>query len=289
MEPPADVIERVTELLGQRPAEWRPATGGYTPALRYITRRPSAFVKAAVDDLTAGWLRKEARFYEAVAAPFLASVLGFDDGDGHGLPVLVLEDLSTRHWPPPWRAGDVDAVMTTLEQVASTPAPEFVPPLTASHRLLDLWPRVAEDPQPLLRLGVCDAPWLERALPVLVEASAQADLSGDALCHFDTRSDNLAIGDGTVVIVDWNGPAVGTAQLDPVSWMPSLAAEGGPLPHEVLPDADPRLVALVTGYFAFHAGQPTIPNAPRVREVQLVQLRTSLPWAARVLGLPPPP
>ena len=35
-------------------------------------------------------------------------------------------------------------------------------------------------------------------------------------------------------------------------------------------------------------GIPPIPQAPRVRDVRLSQLRAALPWAARALGLPPP-
>jgi hypothetical protein len=45
----------------------------------------------------------------------------------------------------------------------------------------------------------------------------------------------------------------------------------------------------MSGFFAARAGLPPIPTAPHVREVQLAQLRTALPWAARALGLPPPP
>ena len=74
--------------------------------------------------------------------------------------------------------------------------------------------------------------------------------------------------------------------LDIAGWAPSLHAEGGPPPEEILPGAGP-LAAVISGYFAERAGRPVIPTAPRVREVQRKQLRTALPWAARVLGLAP--
>jgi hypothetical protein len=90
------------------------------------------------------------------------------------------------------------------------------------------------------------------------------------------------------VFVDWNLTTVGNAQLDVVFWLPSLEAEGGPAPESVLPDADPRLVAACAAFFCERASRPPIPTAPRVREIQLVQARTALPWAARVLGLAPP-
>ena len=72
------------------------------------------------------------------------------------------------------------------------------------------------------------------------------------------------------------------------AWLPSLHAEGGPRPEEVLPEGTAELAALLAGYFSAHAGRPPIPEAPHVRGLQLRQARTALPWAARALGLPPP-
>ena len=48
------------------------------------------------------------------------------------------------------------------------------------------------------------------------------------------------------------------------------------------------LVALLAGYFCARAGLPEIPQAPHVRRLQREQGGTALPWAARMLGLPPP-
>ncbi|MGH3031166.1 MAG: hypothetical protein ACRDNE_10445 [Gaiellaceae bacterium] len=71
------------------------------------------------------------------------------------------------------------------------------------------------------------------------------------------------------------------------AWLPSLEAEGGPPPEALLPEA-PEAAAFMSGFFAARAGLPPIPTAPHVREIQLAQLLTALPWAARALGLPPP-
>ena len=73
--------------------------------------------------------------------------------------------------------------------------------------------------------------------------------------------------------------------VDIACWLPSLHAEGGPPPEEVLPDAGP-LSAVISGYFAERAGKPVAPTAPRVHVVQKQQLRTALPWAVRELELP---
>ncbi len=142
-------------------------------------------------------------------------------------------------------------------------------------------------PEPLLSLGVCSAGWLEAHLDELIAAAARAQLDGEALLHFDVRSDNLCLHDGRALLVDWNWTMRGNPQLELAGWLPSLHAEGGPAPEAILPDA-PELAALVAGYFAAQAGLPPIEAAPGVRGVQLAQLRTALPWAARALELEPP-
>jgi hypothetical protein len=42
---------------------------------------------------------------------------------------------------------------------------------------------------------------------------------------------------------------------------------------------------MLTSYFAYCAPKPVIPNAPRVRDIQLAQLRVCLPWMCRLLDL----
>jgi aminoglycoside phosphotransferase (APT) family kinase protein len=209
-----------------------------------------------------------------------------DDGDH---PILALEDLSDGHWPPPWEPQHVDAVLRTLEELAATPPPEGTP--LAEHDAVDVtggWAEIADDPSPFLRLGLCEPAWLATHLGVLGGAAAEAPLRGEALLHFDVRSDNICVRDGRATLVDWNMMTVGNPQIDVAFWLPSLHAEGGPRPEAILPDADPRLVSAVAAFFCARAGRPAIADAPRVREIQLIQARTALPWAARSLGLPEP-
>ena len=47
-------------------------------------------------------------------------------------------------------------------------------------------------------------------------------------------------------------------------------------------------VAAIAGYFAGNAWRPDPPGLPRLRSIQRRQLRASLAWAARRLGLPEP-
>ncbi len=247
-------------------------------------------MKIAALDYTADWLRDERRVYEALDGhPFLPRSLGWDD-DGLA-PALVIEDLSGETWPPPWDAARVDAVLATLDAVHTTTPPAGVPPAVESQFGRDGWPDVMADPQPFLALGICSSAWLEEHLPALADASASAEIGGVSLLHFDVRSDNLCLRGDRAVFVDWNGACVGNPVLDTAAWLPSLHAEGGPAPHEILPDETPglpQLASLLAGYFSARAGLSPIPQAPHARPLQLAQSTTALPWAARLLGLPAP-
>jgi hypothetical protein len=294
VQPQAADIERVRRALGETPLAWRAAPGHGAPShRRYVVdleEGRSAFVKVAAFDYTADWLREENRVYAALdGQPFLPRLFGWDD-DGLA-PVLALEDLSGSTWPPPWDLARIDAVLTTLAVVHAAPPPEGVPPAVESQFGLDGWPDIAADPQPFLSLGLCAPEWLFAHLSALSDASAAAEIGGTSFLHFDVRSDNLCLRDGRAVLVDWNNACVGNALMDTASWLPSLEAEGGPAPEVILPDATPGLQAiasLLAGYFSARAGLPPISEAPHARPLQLMQAKTSLPWAARLLHLPPP-
>lgn len=106
--------------------------------------------------------------------------------------MLVLEDLSEgAHWPPPWRPGDVELALATLEELAATRVTELEPFAPAWNG----WLRIAEDPQAFVSLGVGSPAWLERCLPALLEAEKAAPVEGEALLHCDVRSDNLCVRD----------------------------------------------------------------------------------------------
>jgi hypothetical protein len=286
----AAVAAKVQAVMGSAPVRWVSlANRGYSHAGRWragLADGRTVFVKAAVDNLTAAWLRAEKRVFTTLRAPFLPQFLG--SGDDDSLPVLVLEDLSAAYWPPPWTTTAIDAVRGLLHAVAATPPPPGLGRLSDARAKLEGWGTVEADPEPLLQLGLCSSQWLARCLPTLRAAADAAPLDGDALVHFDVRSDNLCIHGEQPVLLDWNGAAIGNPLFDLVSWLPSLQAEGGPAPEELNDQGTDELVALVAGYFAARAGLPVIPHAPRVRSVQLLQLRVALPWAARTLGLPTP-
>jgi len=288
------VKERLERLLGSRVDAIEFVQGrGYTHAGRHrvvLDDGRSVFVKSAVDGLSAGWLRLEQVVYSNVDAPFLPRWVAYDDVDG--LPLLVLEDLSDAHWPPPWREGDVAAVRAALEAVAETRAPAGLTPMGDWRaEWLSAWERVADDPAPFLSSGLASRAWLARALPELESAAARAPVeAGTSLLHLDVRSDNLALTGRGALLVDWNWASEGNPLLDRVCWAPSLCIENAMRPEEVVDgDGVGEMAALVSGVWAQAAGLPPPPTAaPRVRALQLAQLRIALPWACRLLGIPEP-
>ena len=291
--PDPEDVERAVRALHAEPAAWRTvARGGQTAASRWIATMPDGstrFVKIAFTMDTASWIRDEHLFYaQHRGLAFTPELLGwFDDGDR---PVLVLEDLSRATWPPPWERSGVDAVLACLSDVASTTPSRELPPVGRSQFDREGWREIAGDPEPFLRLGLCDADWLHGHLDALTDAADRAVLEGDALLHFDVRSDNICLRDGGAMLVDWNFACLGNPLADVTAWLPSLHAEGGPTPEEVV-DPSPEVAsfaAMFAGYFASHAGRPPIPEAPHVRPLQLMQARTAIPWASRALGLTEP-
>lgn len=280
---------RLERTLGKRIVQATPRAGGYTLALRLrleLADGSTVFAKIATTPYLVDCVRREAVVYQALGTrSYLAEFLGWDDHPTQ--PFLLLEDLSVAHWPPPWNASRVDAVLAALAEVRQTPLPPQTPSLEKEAETLRKWGTVAADPLPFLSLGLCDSAWLEQALPVLLAAEKQLVLTGASLVHLDIRSDNLCFVGERAVLVDWNWSSVGNPDADIACWLPSLHSEGGPLPETVLPDAAPWAAALA-GFFGSHAGLPPPEGAPTVRTVQRTQLESALPWAVRALGLPTP-
>ncbi len=277
----------LADLLNAPPIHFHAVSGGYSPAKRAVVEcadGTTRFVKAAVDAHTAAALRAEHRVYLHLSADFMPRYYGFHEAE---LPLLVLEDLRTARWTPPWLPGDVENVLQMLDRVATAPATIEFPKLS-SYRSMDRrrWAAVAENPLPFLSLGLASEAWLAKALPALIDTEASAPIEGDDLQHFDVRSDNLCLAQRGPVF-DWNLACRGDRRVHVAFWLPSLHYEGGPAPWEVLPN-EPGLAALVSGFFASVAGLPTIPSAPHVRTVQQAQLRTALPWVVQALGLADP-
>ncbi len=283
----SDLLDRVGRLVGDTVVSSAPVEGGYTPATRLVCRtsRGQFFVKAGSTPLTSEFLRREIEVYRRITGPFIPRLIACEDHQTE--PVLIIEDLSACYWPPPWTNQLIDAALRQMDAMHQVKA--ALEPYGKVHGSRPAgWTSVAQDPRPFLSLGIADEQWLRAGLPALLQNEARCPTEGDCLTHWDIRSDNMCFDGDRVILVDWNLACTANPRLDLGFWLPSLAFEGGPLPAEVLPDA-PEVAAWVSGFFASRAGLPTIPDAPRVRQVQKQQLATALPWAVSALDLAPLP
>ena len=270
---------------------WTPvASRGYALGDRWLVRLEdgrTVFAKRAIDETHRRVAPGRAHACTpALRASFMPKLHGWEDAER---PLLVLEDLSAAHWPPPWSPTTVDAVLSHARATVASDSPTSRPSRGSPTTLRAAWEEVARDPTPFLELGLCSN---RVAASTLCRLSCKRSdprlLEGDALLHFDVRSDNLCVRDGEALLVDWNLACVGHPAFDIAFWLPSLVLERGPAIEEIeakRPDVA-RFAPLVAGFFAARAGLPAPAGAPTVRGFQLAQLEVALPWAVRVLELP---
>lgn len=284
---PAPELEgRIANLVGGAVSSFERVHGGYTPADRWTFKagRQSYFAKVATTDITRKMLRQEIVAYDKIRGSFMPERIAAEDHETS--PILILEDLSGYSWPPPWRDGQIKAVLAQVDAIHNE-----TPDLPTFEHLnggqLISWPTVAENKQLFLSLGVASEAWLDRALPALIEAEANCVTEGSALTHWDIRSDNICIQGQSVKLIDWNNACLANPKFDLGAWLPSLEVEGGPPPESIL-GHEPEIAACICGYFAARAGLPNIMDAPRVRHIQRQQLGPSLAWVTRALKLPEP-
>lgn len=283
----AGVLQRVELIAGARVKEFRPATRGYTAAVRGVVELcdgSRTFLKAASDEQTAHWLRDEHRMYAGLSGSFMPKLLGWQDADG--VPLMLLEDLSAATWPPPWTSRMVSQVQEMLAEVQAAKPPAGLPTLESMRGELCSWKGVAADPSNFLSLGLCSRHWLEKSLPCLIAADERATLAGEQLLHFDVRSSNVCFRNGAPLLIDWNWACIGNGALELIHWLPNLRVDGGEVP-EGITRQQPELVSMMTGYWAFRAGMPEPRPDSTLRKVQLAQLREVLPWCIEALELSP--
>jgi hypothetical protein len=314
---PAAVRQRTEAVLGARVQRAARIWGGYAPSPTFRLRLDDgrrAFFKGTnpdSNDFMRAALEREERVYRRIPhliSPWAPAFYGSFRQDGWH--VLLLEDLGPANVPP-WTAARARRAMRLFAAFHASSLgqslPRWLPRRAMWGRFGLFWRGIAEEPgqlEAVVGLAVgreADArAWLRAALPALrqrAEALTRVR-SRQALLHFDARSDNIRLGRTELRLFDWPFTCVGPPELDATAFAQSVACEGGPAPEllmrwyaEALSARDEVVdasVVAIAGFFANRAPGPPIPGLPRVRSIQRRQLKASLAWAARRLGLPDP-
>lgn len=286
-----DARAGVEEFLGAPVAEAVTQSGGFSPAAAVRVRAANgrrAFVKAVGPEPNARAVaiyRAEARIAAALppSAPAPRLLTSFEAG---GWVVLVFEDVDGRHPATPWRRDELDLVLAAVRRmsVELTPAPVAAPAAAeAFAESFTGWRSLlGEDTTGL-------DPWALRHLDELagLESGWAEAAAGDTLLHADLRADNILLAGGRVHVVDWPWACVGASWFDLVCMLPSVGMQGGPPPHELLPDPDPAITAVLAalaGYFVRHGRLPAPPGLPTLRPFQRAQGVVALGWLRRRTG-----
>jgi hypothetical protein len=298
---PAGVHQWAAGVGGGPPRQAHDLAGGFSPgaiALLEFPDGPDIFVKAVgteLNSVSAAMHRREGSISAALPrSPLLPRLISSYD-DGHWV-ALAFEAVRGRLPHHPWDEGELHRALTALGQVhhALTPNPVASISPASEHLRTEFsgWRTLAGLPRTPAALD----PWSVRHLTRLadLESGWPEASRGTTLIHGDIRSDNMLIGDDTVVFVDWPHASVGSPLLDLVEWAPSVTLEGGPEPEELLarfpaagaadPGAVTALVAAVSGYFTEHALRPPQPGLPTVRAFQDAQGRVARAWLQHRTG-----
>ena len=295
---PPHVRGLVEERCGSPVVSAASQGAGFTPGFASVLTCADGsrhFVKAASDKaqrLFAAAYREEARKL-AVLPPEAPAPRLLWTHDGGDWMVLGIEHVDARQPARPWRADDLERCLAMAEKMATTLTPP-PPDLAADDAATEfegwpaLWDRLRAAP-----------PALPGLVDHLDEAAGLAGrfrdvVGGTTLVHTDIRDDNLLLtGDGRTLLCDWNWPVVGAAWLDTVFLMIGPRGDGldvdallaaSPLVRDVPAESVDVVIALVTGYFLFSAGQPVPPTSPHLRSVQQWQGQVCWDWLAERRG-----
>jgi len=316
-EVPRPVRIEAERVLGARIVRGARVYGGYAPSATFrlvLADGRRAFFKGAyplAEGSGVRWvLHREERVYRRLG-PYMRPWAPAYHGSvrSEGWHALLLEDLGGESVLP-WTASKARRATRSYAEFHRTTYGRRLPAWLERDQhaaFARFWSAIAREDGSVPRVAAiagrrraAAAAWIEGALPTLRRAERSLARAREpfVLMHFDTRSDNVRLERDLLRIFDWPFASVGPHEFDLAAFAQSITSEGGPAPDavvdwyaDVLTVRRPVLVgsvAGIAGYFADRAPRPSPPGLPRLRSVQRRQLKASLPWAARLLGLPDP-
>jgi hypothetical protein len=286
--PPLYLEEIVKDVIRKKAVGWTVPDCGLSAAFRYSVELDDGsrvFVKAATDEETTDWLRREHFVLSTVRLGFMPYIVDWIDKPG-AHPILISQDLSHAYWPAShkgvsWREGDFELLRGALKELSAVPAPAGLPELHG--RSASGWSWIAANPEVFLGLGLCSERWLGKSIGALVEAEMGLDMTGSCLVHGDVRSDNICLLDSKVVFVDWSHASRGYGRHDLATLLPTFHLEGGPAPYEVMPDGGGEAAVACAAHVYRLAADGGMPEWLKAVFRRLIAIE--LEWAAKCLGL----
>lgn len=294
--------------------------GGYGPTATFrifLEDGRTLFAKGAGQgSLAENWrvLPIEEAVYREVSAIAPISPRYYGSVSTQGWHLLLLEDLKDSKKVPPWTETLAFQAMRDLARfhVRGLSEADKVEGMTG-RGVTENWLSIKKSSEErnyflaMFHENREEAEtWLDAAIDVLIPIEAELMRPDQpwGLIHKDIRSDNLRFREGSLVLFDWALACSGPLLFDIGFFLPSLEGEGGPPAERLLPiykkemadhgivfpEYAERAVAICSaGFFATRAGKPPIPQLPRLRYIQWLQLGPALRWMSSLLGLPQPP
>ncbi|MGA7924207.1 MAG: phosphotransferase [Thermoplasmata archaeon] len=223
--------------------------------------------------------------------------LTYDDGDWVG---LFTEEIDGRTPDLPWSRGELLRVVKAMESLIEMLTPCPFPTLSYAdrhRRMFSQWHKMSQaqdqNDDELADLN----PWARRHLNQLCELESRLDdaSAGNTLLHSDLRADNILIGRDRVYFVDWPSACVGAGWIDLLSFLPSVAMQGGPRPWTIFDqstlcrdaneDDVTSVLSGVAGFFIGESRKPPPPGLSTLRAFQRAQGVEALSWLRHRLGV----
>jgi aminoglycoside phosphotransferase (APT) family kinase protein len=278
-------------------------SGGFAAVL-HLASGQRVFAKAGSDanpHLIDAYRREAlvlAALPRAVPAPRLvgAAAIATGEADERAWQVVVAEAVEGR-MPHPWTEPALDAVHEACLIAAEALDP---PPAALEPVLGSLAADYAEDASIRRVFADLDAgrtvltwgqpAWVPRRYAELdaLLALAPSALAGTVGTHGDLRADNVLVGGGRAVVVDWNWLSLGPAWADVVGVLPPARADGldvdrrvrtGPLTRDADPEHIDSWLAVIAAYMLANADSPPFPGgSPVIRVHQRRYARMFLDW-----------
>ncbi|MGO9453995.1 MAG: aminoglycoside phosphotransferase family protein [Candidatus Binataceae bacterium] len=316
-----DALARIVEgSIADATIAW----GGYGPSATFILRTADGrkfFCKGIYPELNEvgkAAFHSELSHYRSIPELRQFGPAFHGEARHEGWHLLVLDCVERTLEVPPWSEAAFHSAIAMLARFHSgspASARELLPiaeeqfEFMALYRAENGWKSLAN---PVPRAGflalfsdhATASRWLDPHVDDFIALEAQAVHIGGprSWVHHDVRSDNLIFhGADAPLLVDFPYLAYGPTLMDVAFFLPSVSGEGGPSPMEGLRLYEHMsgyrfaardaaiVVATVAGFFAARAGLAEIPDLPRLRHVQKLQLFPSLTWLSEVMEIDPPP